>query len=476
MSGRLRESIKQLGLSRKLPNRGLTPMEVVICCEESKLDVIASRQLLGSSEPTISLQEGDTSKVDRGVVKHTLSSFRWTMGEELPFPMSLYFIGLFLPHRSHFQFLIPLPFFVSRLSLSSSHPDSIHPCLRNACHLATCSLLGGDWTFLEPYFLQRTRYFLEQILVFADCEHFIDYLWASSLVASYFVRARRLQEGFVVIAAASQLAKPCGVFSISNLNCDVGPTKFLLPRPTTQVAALESIWLLQSLFMVDQSLSTLAAFPPNFIREDYLIPSFDHSDITYPSFEMPMTSEEDLLRVWQTDEHLAVSTTVIFRLVAKLPNLAEGSRATDTEALDVLRSFIRFHDSRIPSFSDAIRRLQPYTFLSYANLYGSSLILHSMLARENVRERNKMLQCARKLVDMCKGLRPHGHLCRIHISLVPMIHMMNAVRVFADELRTPKAQKNPRLSIEYCNHIEILLDFLSGITTLYPVWSECYSA
>ncbi|KAF8320884.1 hypothetical protein DL93DRAFT_2073650 [Clavulina sp. PMI_390] len=51
--------------------------------------------------------------------------------------------------------------------------------------------------------------------------------------------------------------------------------------------------------------------------------------------------------------------------------------------------------------------------------------------------------------------------------------MMNAVRVFADELRTPKAQKNPRLATEYCSYIEALLEFLSDMTTLYPMWGEC---
>ncbi|KAF8320880.1 hypothetical protein DL93DRAFT_1746854 [Clavulina sp. PMI_390] len=286
ISARLQERVKHLGRWRDQPAPWSATVQAVVCCEGVKTDTLASWELLGSIEPQVSPREGETVSIHRTVVEYTLASFQWTKGEELPIPMSLYLVGLFLPHRSHFQFFFPLSRFLARLSLPSTHPDSVHPCLRNACHLAACSILGGHWSSLETYFIQRTRYFLGQIIMLVDFQHFTQYLWASSLLASYFVKARRLEEAFVIIAAASQLAKGYGLLSICPLDRDDSYDGVLPTELRTHDESLDLLWLLQSLFMVDQSLSTLAAFPLSFIRGKYLIPFFDRSDIAYPSFKV----------------------------------------------------------------------------------------------------------------------------------------------------------------------------------------------
>ncbi|KAF8311305.1 hypothetical protein DL93DRAFT_1498661 [Clavulina sp. PMI_390] len=167
-SARLRERINLLGQFQKRSTLELTTLPLYICGEVSKLDALAYGVPAGEQAREKRPRIGDTYHIDRSVVEHTLNSFRWTRGEALPLSMSLYLIGLFLPYRSHFHFFIPLPRFLHCLSLPLSHPGSIHPCLRDACHLAACSVLGGRWTSLEPYFLARTRRFLDEVLLVAD--------------------------------------------------------------------------------------------------------------------------------------------------------------------------------------------------------------------------------------------------------------------------------------------------------------------
>ncbi|KAF8306988.1 hypothetical protein DL93DRAFT_2232343 [Clavulina sp. PMI_390] len=167
----------------------------------------------------------------------------------------------------------------------------------------------------------------------ADREHFVQYLWASTLLASYFARARRLQESTVVIAAACQMANACGIFTVAGAEIETvyDPGELMLP-PTTEAEASNVIWLAHSLFVVDQLLCAIAAFPPSLVREQYLIPSFEHSGITYPWFKMPTISEEELSSIWNSDVHLILSTTLVFLMVAALPRPAPGAHSSTTNA------------------------------------------------------------------------------------------------------------------------------------------------
>ncbi|KAF8310885.1 hypothetical protein DL93DRAFT_2084081 [Clavulina sp. PMI_390] len=86
-----------------------------------------------------------------------------------------------------------------------------------------------------------------------------------------------------------------------------------------------------------------------------------------------------------------------------------------------LKSFIRFHDSRIPPLSGTPNNSNSNILLSHATLYGSSAILHSHFARKNAKARREMLRCAQKLVEICKQLQGHRDLRVIQSSLVPMV-------------------------------------------------------
>ncbi|KAF8312126.1 hypothetical protein DL93DRAFT_1348527 [Clavulina sp. PMI_390] len=216
--------------------------------------------------------------IDRTVANRTLESFQWVRGEEIPFKMSLYMVGLLLPYRAHFHFIIPIPYLLHGLSLPSSDPASIHPCLRNACHLAACSVIGGRWSSLEPYFAARTRGFLDKALMLPTPEHIIHFLWASTLLASYLMRARRIDESFATITSACSISSAFGLLSTYNAEAfqKYHPGQPILPAPTTAAEALHRIWLLHSIFLTDQSLSALTGLPQSFTCEVWTRPSLEN--------------------------------------------------------------------------------------------------------------------------------------------------------------------------------------------------------
>ncbi|KAF8306833.1 hypothetical protein DL93DRAFT_164948 [Clavulina sp. PMI_390] len=227
-------------------------------------------------------------------------------------------MGIFLPHRSHFNFFAPIPDFIRHLSLPTSHPNSLHPCLRHACHLAACSIIGGRWSDLEPYFAERTRYFLEEALMLASPEHITQFLWASVILASYFTRGRRIKESYAIISPAGHLAMACGLLSChdSDIEPDYRQDQFLLPMPATEAEALERLWLAHSVFITDWSLNILTGCPGTFVCDERWIPSLDQAEITYPWFKLNMTSEEELSTIWRSDVHRNFSLMHLFILVA----------------------------------------------------------------------------------------------------------------------------------------------------------------
>ncbi|KAF8312123.1 hypothetical protein DL93DRAFT_1347783 [Clavulina sp. PMI_390] len=478
VSARLRERIKHLGSSHGQSLIDLTSLPAFICCEDSKLDALASRP---RAEPETSRrypQEGGIYSIDRAIAERTLDSFRWVKGEELPLSMSLYLIGLLLPYHSHFHFFIPLPYFFHGLLLPVAHPASVHPCLRNACHLAACSIIGGRWATLEPYFAERTRNDLDEALMLANTEHTLHFLWASTVLASYFARARRVQESFTVISAACAMSVACGLLSAHNPQSERGHQPgdhFMLPPPASEAEALHRLWLGHSLFLTDWSLAALTALPPSYACHERFEPSFENNKLEYPSFKTPLTRDEELAKIWQSDVHRSMWSLYIFQKVADIALSVDVKRPRLHKSTAMsLKSFIRFHDSTIPQLSNEISNSNSDILLSYAALYGSSLVLNSLEAGSDAKARSEMLRCAQRLVDICTELRGHQHLQRIQSSLVPMIHMMNAVRILAHELQRSAAQDNTSLSSEYCYSIEALLDFLDSMAMLFPAWSEFY--
>ncbi|KAF8312240.1 hypothetical protein DL93DRAFT_1328120 [Clavulina sp. PMI_390] len=130
------------------------------------------------------------------ILKQALNADSLTEFDDLPLPLSQHLISLFLPYRRHFFFFLDIPRFLECVSLPPSDPESIHPCLLNACYLGASMVGGKALTPLAPFFLKRTRYFLGQALMWADrVTHF---LWASVILGCYFARLRRMEECFAM--------------------------------------------------------------------------------------------------------------------------------------------------------------------------------------------------------------------------------------------------------------------------------------
>ncbi|KAF8311313.1 hypothetical protein DL93DRAFT_2169184 [Clavulina sp. PMI_390] len=474
-SARLQDRIARLGQSQHRPSLELTSLPMYICGEVSKLDALASKVMAGEQIPPEYPKAGDIFDIDRLVVERTMDAFQWTQGEALPLSMSLYLIGLFLPYRSHFQFFMPLPYFIHCLSLSHSDPASIHPCLREACHLAACSILGGRWASLEPYFLARTRRFLDEILLVADLQHITHFLWASSLLASYLARARRIKESYAVSTTAYCISRACGFLATLCLpgQAEYGEESYLIPPPTTEAEALDRLWLMHSLFLLDRTVHTLAGLPTSSLCPKIQKPWLEDFVATV---QIPLINDAELSSIWQSDVHRNVSVTHVFhRVKALAPSLSETTFARDNKD-PTLHPFILSHDSKIPAFSDAINESNPDILFSHATLYGSSLVLHSMRAGQDSNAKTEMLRCAQTLVGICKELQGHKRPHLVLSSLVPMVHMMNAVRIFAHELRGSEVRENAKLATEYCKSIETILDFLDTMTALYPAWADSTKA
>ncbi|KAF8311394.1 hypothetical protein DL93DRAFT_1484159 [Clavulina sp. PMI_390] len=298
---------------------------------------------------------------------------------------------------------MPIPNFLHCLSLPPSHPASIHPCLRNACHLVACSIIGGRWAALEPYFAKRTRRFLDEALMLASRKHIAHFLWATVLLASYLARARRVEESYVLISSASHLLGAAGLSSTHNpeIEHDYIPDQFLLPAATTEAEALERGWLAQSVFMTDRALSVLTGYPGTFVSNMRWMPSMDEAEITYPWFKMPIVNQEELSKMWRSDEHRTTSITYLFDEVTALALSVHRNQSTK-DAIDPssIESFIRFHDTRIPPLDDAIKDSSPTVLLSHITLYGVSSMFFSLFAGMDAKARSEMLRCVHRLVEI----------------------------------------------------------------------------
>ncbi|KAF8310887.1 hypothetical protein DL93DRAFT_2084085 [Clavulina sp. PMI_390] len=97
MSARLRRQIKELGASHKQPLHSSLP--IYMCWKEGNLAPTTSRPLTGETSIEEFPRQEHTYSTERLTAEHTLDSFQWARGEELPSTMSLYlYVWLFLHH------------------------------------------------------------------------------------------------------------------------------------------------------------------------------------------------------------------------------------------------------------------------------------------------------------------------------------------------------------------------------------------
>ncbi|KAF8312244.1 hypothetical protein DL93DRAFT_2082363 [Clavulina sp. PMI_390] len=413
-------------------------------------------------------------------ITYALTADPSTEFDDIPLNLSRHLISLFLPYRRYYYFFLDTSRFLECVSLPPSHPESIHPCLLNACYLGASLLYGEAFSFLQPLFLKRTRYFLNQALMWSD--RLTHFLWASIILGCYFARLRRMGECFAVVSAATQLASACGLRPTQRPDGgtadEVLPDEALLPPPKDAVEATDRIWLAYSIYVADQSLTTVTAFPATLRCE-----SWSPASKLNLHFPQHLEAEVDLTKFRSSDEHLIALSMKIFEEAKKLArSTCEKGWKGHEDVYGRLTDQISFRQATLPSIPSpvglrpseaaAIFNSSILVLLAHATMHGSGLIVYSLRAREDAGARQQMLKCVRGLVEVAAMVRAHKRLHPANAALISMVHMMNAVRILVHELQYSKARRNANLSIHYCDFIEGLLDFLDDALSKFPAWAD----
>ncbi|KAF8312691.1 hypothetical protein DL93DRAFT_1298933 [Clavulina sp. PMI_390] len=397
--------------------------------------------------------------------------------DALPLPSSQHLISLFLPYRTQYYFLMDLSRFLQCVSLPPSHPDSIHPCLLNACYLAACASSRGDLTSFQPYFLQRTRHFLEQSLTY--CDRITHFLWASIILGCFLAQERRLDECFAIAGAATRFGFACGLGLPHDPNArseDLHALTYILPPPEDLAEAMDRIRLAHCLYLLDRTLPAIGNYTPSFPYNDLwaCVPE------TYlGSRDGQNSMEGSELRKPQTDFRITMARN--FERVTKFISSVgeQGDYGRDDEYADLVA---QINDelltipplSRTPRLSPSheIIALKSNNIFEHTTPYGSGLILYSVRAAKDPEARKQLLHCVEALVGICNYTRAHRYSGTVRIDFGNLLHIMNAIRVLARELRRLEIHTNPTISLNYCNHIESLLDFVDDVVLLWPAWSH----
>ncbi|KAF8306482.1 hypothetical protein DL93DRAFT_215934 [Clavulina sp. PMI_390] len=430
--------------------------------------------------------EGYTPIIQRAAIEHELSSYEWSGFEELPSSLSHHLIGLFLPYRSHYFFFTDIPDFLCRLSHPPSHPESIHPCLLNACYLGACVGTGDTLASLHPFFIKRTRHFLDQALMLADrIPHF---LWASVILGCFLGRARRLEEAFAVISAAARFASACGLirgFGIEKEN-EEKSSRFLLPPPKDLAEAVDRLRLAHSIYLVDQGVAALTTLPTTFNHDEQLKRPLEQVDSLHDRSEKNAAMLiNELSEFRSSDIYLKASAVRTFEQVNKLAiSFRDYGYHGIKDEYVALSDHLSSQQKSIPPLSDPrglrpseeVSSFNPHILLAHFTLHGAGLILWSLRASDDSDATRKMLGCLHHLLRICEMTRGSRHLRRVQTTIFALLHIRNAVRAIARELLKAEVRQNTILVTNYCSVIESLLDFLDDMTMVYKEWSDVPSS
>ncbi|KAF8312245.1 hypothetical protein DL93DRAFT_2168536 [Clavulina sp. PMI_390] len=438
----------------------------------------------GSEDPSERdrTQHQSSPEVDAlAAIKYALAADPLTEFNDIPLNLSRHLISLFLPYRRYYYFFMDTSRFLECISLPPSHPKSIHPCLLNACYLGASLVYGEAFSFLQPFFLRRTRYFLSQSLMWAD--RLTHFLWASVILGCYFARVRRMEECFAVVSPAARLASACGLRfnrnSAGGMDSEsrIESEGALLPPPSDMVEAMDRIWLAYSVYITDQSMSTVTSFPATFPCDSWPPTSLLHLPHSLDG------RESNLARIEDSNEHIMASSMKIFEDAKKFAHsICEKGWKGHEGIYDRLRDRISFHQRTLPSIpspqglrsSEAalVFNNSVLALLAHTTIYGSGLIVYSLRAGDDAEARGQMLKCVGGLVDLSEKVRAHKRLHPANGGIISMVHIMNAVRIIVHELQESKARSNANLSIHYCDIIGVLLDYLDDSLLRFPAWAD----
>ncbi len=147
------------------------------------------------------------------------------------------------------------PRLLFRLRLPSDHPNSIHPALLNSLYLAACSISGGQMSGYELRFLNQARMESEHALAFVD--RLVDFMWASVVLASYYLRRGRIVEAHNSISGAVSFAMAVGLHRAPGT---IVSESRILPPPA-EIEKYDRVALWCALTQLEASISLRTGLP-----------------------------------------------------------------------------------------------------------------------------------------------------------------------------------------------------------------------
>ncbi|KAF8309044.1 hypothetical protein DL93DRAFT_1799199 [Clavulina sp. PMI_390] len=444
LSKRLQERIEHLG---NVPKSDAMPSETSVI-KPANLPS-KGRQSRRVNAETEGEDASKVASINQNIIERELHSVPLEDFHDLPSSLSDKLISLFLPFSPYYCFRPDIPRFRHCLSLPASDPESIHPCLLNACYLGACASIGGGLARFTPIFLRRARHFLQQSLMFADRP--IHFLWASGVVGIFLGSERRLAECLAFAGGFGRLALACGLNIPSRAkkeNDSLCQNVSLLPPPKDKVEVDERVRLEHSISVLGHCMSMLGPHAPAFTYDaddDEWAHVLEAVSPGYPDAELNMSTEE----VWHFELHMKFVILKTFGRVRKYAQhvLEHGHhgceqeyRALENQAdMKPSASLQLLEKCVLPLLlASNIGTVIPLTVLAHPILYGSGLILHSLRANEDAEAKRKMLHCVQSLVEICDNARGNR---RLHVSMVNAVSFFDLDLLFAT---------NALLQASYC--------------------------
>lgn len=141
-------------------------------------------------------------------------------------------------------------------------PQSLHPALLNAIHVAACWIVGRDMDFLKEFFLSQTRYHMAEALRTAD--RLTHFLWASLILGTFFALEDRINEAYVTVSSCVELALACGLDVIHYRNTARLVQHPLLPPPADAAESRDRETLSRAIYVLDRTLAMIYGTPSAF--------------------------------------------------------------------------------------------------------------------------------------------------------------------------------------------------------------------
>ncbi|KAF8312689.1 hypothetical protein DL93DRAFT_1298207 [Clavulina sp. PMI_390] len=343
-----------------------------------------------------------------------------------------------------------LPRFLHCVSLPPSHPESIHPCLLNVCYLAACASSRSDLASFQAYFLHRTRHFLEQSLMY--CDRITHFLWASIILGCFFAQERRLEECFAVAGAATRFGFGCGLGLPYDPNTtrgdNPGSLAYILSPPEGVAETVDRIRLAHCLYLLDQTLPAIGNYTSSFPYNDQWA-CIQEADLGHQNSHVRPIAK---LRESRTDFRITMARTFerVTRFICSIN--AQGDYGLNDEYADLMTQM-----------SDELLTVPPLS-----NTPGQSPVDEMSGGTSS-----NIFEHTTPYGSICHYALAHRYSGRVQVGFGNLLHIMNAIRVLARELRRPGSHGNAKISLAYCNYIESLLDFVDEVVLLWPAW--CHS-